>query len=82
MDIRITLLGELGDRFGRDHRLEFSEGLTAGEVRRRLGERLDGAAAALSSPAIRLAVDQTVVPDHAAVRAGQEVAFLPVYSGG
>ncbi len=82
MDIRITLLGELGARFGRDHTLEFSEGLTAGEVRRRLVERIDGAGPALSSPAIRLAVDQTIVADDASLSAGQEVAFLPVYSGG
>lgn len=82
MDVRITLLGELGARFGRDHVLEFSEGLTAGEVRRVLAEQIDGAGPALSSPAIRLAVDQTIVADETLLGAGQEVAFLPVYSGG
>lgn len=82
MDIRIMLLGELGARFGRDHRLEFIEGLTAGQLRRRLIERLDGAGPALSSPAVRLAVDQTIVPDDAPLSPGQEVAFLPVCSGG
>lgn len=82
MDIRIALLGELGARFGRDHRLEFSDGLTAGEVRRRLIERLDGSGPGLSSPTVRLAVDQVVVVDETPVKPGQEVAFLPVYSGG
>ena len=82
MDIRITLLGELGARFGRDHTLELPEGLTAGDLRRRLIEQLDGAETVLSSPSVRLAVDQTIVADNAPLKSGQEVAFLPVYSGG
>lgn len=82
MDIRIFLLGDLGARFGREHRLEFSEGLTAGEVRHRLIERIEGSAAALSASGVRIAVDQTVVPDSTCLAPGQEVALLPVFSGG
>ncbi|MBF0664849.1 MAG: MoaD/ThiS family protein [Brevundimonas sp.] len=82
MDIRILLLGELGARFGREHALEFTEGLTVGDLRRRLIERLDGSGPALSGPAIRLAVDQTIVPETASLRPGQEVAVLPIFSGG
>ena len=82
MDIRILFLGELGARFGREHVLEHTTGLTVGELRRRLGDRIDGAGPALSRPDVRLAVDQAVVPDSAAVRPGAEVAVLPIVSGG
>ena len=82
MEIRILFLGELGERFGREHVLAATGELTVGEVRRQLGERIDGAGAALARPDVRLAVDQTVAPDSAPVRPGQEVAVLPVFSGG
>lgn len=82
MDIRILFLGELGARFGREHALEHTAGLTVGEVRRRLGERIEGAGPALSRPDVRLAVDQAVAPDSALVGPGQEVAVLPIFSGG
>ncbi|MCV0416564.1 MAG: MoaD/ThiS family protein [Brevundimonas sp.] len=82
MDIRILLLGDLGARFGREHTLAFTEGLTVGELRRRLIEGIEGSEVALSGPAIRLAVDQVVVSEAAPVRPGQEVAVLPIFSGG
>ena len=82
MDIRILFLGELGDRFGREHVLAAADGLTVGEVRQRLIADIDGAGPALSRPDVRLAVDQAVMPDSAVVRAGQEVAVLPIFSGG
>lgn len=82
MEIRILFLGELGARFGREHVLESTEVLTVQEVRRRLGDQVEGSAAVLTRPDVRLAVDQTVVPDTALVRPGQEVAVLPIYSGG
>lgn len=82
MEIRIVFLGELGARFGREHVLEAAGSLTVAEVRDRLIERIEGAGAALSRPDIRLAVDQVVVCDGARVAPGQEVAVLPVFSGG
>lgn len=82
MEIRILFLGELGARFGRDHVLESTEVLTVRELRRRLAEQVEGSAGVLTRPDVRLVVDQTVVTDTAAIRPGQEVAVLPIYSGG
>ncbi len=82
MDIQILLLGDLGARFGREHTLAFRDGMTVNELRRRLVERIEGSGPALSSPAIRFAVDQTVVPESTALSRGQEVAVLPIFSGG
>jgi molybdopterin converting factor small subunit len=82
MDIRIMLLGDLGARFGREHTLPFTDGITVGELRRRLIERIDGSGPDLSAPTVRLAVDQVVVPETASLSAGQEVAVLPIFSGG
>lgn len=45
LEIRILFLGELGARFGREHVLESAEVLTVREVRRRLGDQVEGSAA-------------------------------------
>lgn len=82
MEIRILFLGELGARFGREHVLEATGILTVRELRQRLVEQVEGAASALMRPDVRVVVDQTVAHDSAPVRAGQEVAVLPLYSGG
>ena len=82
MDIRILLLGDLGARFGREHTLQFTEGLTVGELRRRLIERIDGSGPFLSGPAIRFAVDQVIVGETSPLSPGREVAVLPIFSGG
>ena len=82
MHIRILFLGEFGVRLGREHALECSGPLTVAELRRRIGEQIEGAAAVMTRPDTRLVIDQTVVPDTAFARPGQEVAILPIYSGG
>lgn len=82
MHIRILFLGEFGVRYGREHTLECREPLTVADLRRRIGEQVEGAAAILTRPDTRLVVDQTIVPDSASVGPGQEVAVLPIYSGG
>ena len=38
--------------------------------------------ATLSAPGVRVAVNQTILPGDTSLRAGDEVAFLPIYSGG
>jgi molybdopterin converting factor small subunit len=82
MAIRIVFLGDLGARFGRDHVLAAADGLTLAEVRRRLMDQVEGCAPYVTRPDIRLMVDQVIVPDEAPVAPGQEVAVLPIYSGG
>lgn len=82
MHIRLLFLGEFGVRFGREHALECAEPLTVADLRRRIGDKIEGAAAVMTRPDTRLAIDQTIVPDTAFARPGQEVAVLPIYSGG
>ena len=82
MQIRILFLGEFGVRLGREHALECSGPLTVAELRRRIGDQVEGAAAIMARPDTRLAIDQTLVPDTAFAAPGQEVAILPIYSGG
>lgn len=83
MAIRIVFLGELGARLGREHELDGPEsGLTVAEIRRRLCETVEGACETLGRSDIRAALDHTLVADAARVRPGQELAFLPVFSGG
>ncbi len=82
MHIRILFLGEFGVRFGREHTLDCTGPLPVAELRRRISEQIDGAAAVMTRPDTRLAIDLTVVPDTAFAGPGQEVAILPIYSGG
>ncbi len=82
MTIRILFLGEFGVRFGREHTLDCAEPLSVAELRGRIGAQVEGAGAVLARPDTRLAVDQTIVPDSARVGPGQEVAVLPIFSGG
>lgn len=82
MEIRILLLGDLGARFGREHVMESTGILTVRELRHRLIDQIEGSGPFLTRSGVRLAIDQTVVPDTAPVGPGQVVAILPIYSGG
>jgi molybdopterin converting factor small subunit len=82
MDIRILFLGELGARFGREHLLEAGEAITVADLRHRIGEQVAGSADSLMRPDVRLVVDRIVEPESARIHPGQEVAVLPLYSGG
>ena len=82
MQIRILFLGEFGVRYGREHMLACTDPLTVAELRRRLIDQVEGSAAILNRPDTRFVVDQTIVPDTAFAGPGQEVAVLPIYSGG
>ncbi len=62
--------------------LGFTESVTVGELRRRLIDQIEGSESLLSRPNVRMALDQAIVPDTAVVSAGQEVAVLPIFSGG
>lgn len=82
MATRVVFLGELGARFGRDHVLIGDDGLTLGDVRRLLIDQVEGCGPHISQPNVRLMVDQVIVPEDTRVRPDQEVAVLPIYSGG
>jgi molybdopterin converting factor small subunit len=81
--LAVLLFGPLGERFGR--RIETSipaAGLTVAALRRRLAERLGAGGEAVLSPAVRVCLDHTIAAEDAPVRPGQEIAVLPVFSGG
>lgn len=82
MHIRILFLGEFGVRFGREHALDCTGPLPVAELRRRICEQVEGAATVMTRPDTRLVIDQAIAPDTAFAGPGQEVAILPIYSGG
>ena len=77
------LFGPLGDEFGRSVEAPLPPaGLTVGELRRALAALLGPGGEKLLSPAIRICVDRVIASEGARVWPGQEVAVLPVFSGG
>lgn len=82
MDIRILFMGHLAARFGREHVIDLEEGLTVRELRDRLVRHFPDAGPHLAQPDVRIAIDQTVALDTSVIGPGQEVAVLPIFSGG
>ncbi|MBL8556195.1 MAG: MoaD/ThiS family protein [Phenylobacterium sp.] len=82
-NVRLLFFGKLADRFGRLRSIAIpSAGCTIADLRRRLVAETEGGDI-LAEPSVRAAVDQNLAVDDAApVRGGQEVAFLPAFSGG
>ena len=83
MTVRVLFLGGLADRFGAGARAVETpaDGITLSELKATLAKG-DPALAAALAPPVRAAVDQVILPGDVTVRPGQEVAFLPVFSGG
>ena len=79
--VKVLLLGHLADRAGwREREMDFTGTLSALIEALALGDpRL---ADSLVAPGVRAAVNHTILPSDTALRAGDEVAFLPIYSGG
>ncbi len=80
----ILLFGRLKDAFGAPS-IPLPEGVaTAADLRARLAADHPDLAAILSSRAVRIAVNQSLVADEAAqpVSAADEIALLPPLSGG
>lgn len=79
--LKVVLLGHLAERAGwREREMEVVGTLSAliealALVDPRLG-------AGLGAPGVRAAVNHTILPSDTALKAGDEVAFLPIYSGG
>ena len=79
--LKIVLLGHLAERAGwREREMEVVGTLSAliqvlALVDPRLGD-------SLVTPGVRAAINHTILPSDAALKAGDEIAFLPIYSGG
>jgi len=79
MTIRVLLFASWADALGaRSVELDVADGATAGDVLAALDARSAGAA--LPRPA--LAVNRCIVPVHARILVGDEVAIIPPVAGG
>jgi molybdopterin converting factor small subunit len=79
--VKVIMLGSLAERAGWSERDDFSPGFLSGLVQmlRDLNPELG---AAVSAPSVRTAVNQVVVKGDTYLSSDDEVAFLPIYSGG
>lgn len=79
--LKIVLLGHLAERAGWREREMAPEGTLSALVQAlsladpRLGDLL-------AAPGVRAVVNHAIGPGDTALTAGDEVAFLPIYSGG
>ena len=81
--IRILFFGRPADHFGAEQQLDLpGGGATVADLRRRLAATDDRAAELMLRPDVRASVDAVVVPEDTLVRAGEEVAFFSIFSGG
>lgn len=79
--VKVLLFGHLADRAGwREQEMDFTGPLSA--LTGVLSMADPGLAASLAAPGVRAAVNQTISAEDTALKAGDEVAFLPIYSGG
>lgn len=79
--LKVVLLGYLAERAGwREREMEVVGSLSA--LIQAIALVDPGLGAGLAAPGVRAAVNHTVLPSNTALKAGDEVAFLPIYSGG
>ena len=79
----ILFFGKLGDRIGREVRIEAPpSGCTVRELRALLASLYPGSAEELTSPSLKACVDDAIVADDFRVGAGRTVEFFPPLSGG
>ncbi len=79
----ILFFGKLGDRIGREIRIEPpSAGCTVRDVRGLLASLYPDSADALTSPSLRACVDDSLVAEDFHVEASGTVEFFPPLSGG
>jgi molybdopterin synthase sulfur carrier subunit len=79
--LKVVLLGHLADRAGwRERDMAVAETLSALVDALSLADARLGAS--LAAPGVRAAVNHTILPSDTALKAGDEIAFLPIYSGG
>ena len=79
--VKVLLFGHLADRAGwREREMDFTGTLSAlTELLSMADTRL---AASLVAPGVRAAVNHTISAEDTALKSGDEIAFLPIYSGG
>lgn len=81
--VRVLFFGRLADRFGRSRSLTIPRGGCAvSALKRQIAVLVDDGEAALAQPDVRVAIDQLMACGDPWVLPGQEVAFLPAFSGG
>lgn len=81
LDVR--LFGPLGDAFGHTVRVAFpTEQICVADLRRLLATTLGPAGEKVLSASVRICIDKVIAAEGARIRPGQEVAVLPVFSGG
>ncbi len=79
--LKVVLLGHLAERAGwREREMEVVETLSA--LIQALALVDPGLGDGLVAPGVRAAVNHTILPSDTVLKAGDEVAFLPIYSGG
>ncbi len=79
--LKVMLLGRLAERAGwREREIEGVQ--TLAELVQRLSLADTQLGDLLVAPGTRVAVNQVVLPGDVPLKAGDEVAFLPIYSGG
>ncbi|WP_296599703.1 MoaD/ThiS family protein [Phenylobacterium sp.] len=80
---RVLFFGRLADLFGRSMSVIIpAEGCAVSDLRIRIAATVEGGAEALGQPGVRVAVDQLMACGDPWVSPGQDVAFLPAFSGG
>lgn len=79
----ILFFGAISDQLGRSHRVHVPVGgVSLSALKAIIDAQLPGAAAALTAPGVRAAVDQVLVIGDTHVPPGAEVAFFSAFSGG
>lgn len=80
--MKVILYGNLADAIGREVEVVTVPGATVGDVRRLLQEQFPKALAALARGGVRGCIDDQIAGDDIVVPAGEDIAFLPLLSGG
>jgi sulfur-carrier protein len=83
MQITIRYMASLRDRMGkREEVLDLPDTIADSEALTAHLQTLDPAADALAHPAIRLILNDAIVPRPSAVKDGDTLAFCPPFTGG
>uniref|UniRef100_B0SV90 ThiamineS protein n=1 Tax=Caulobacter sp. (strain K31) TaxID=366602 RepID=B0SV90_CAUSK len=81
--VQVRFFGKIADRFGRTAIVDIpASGCSLAWLRTELADQVEGGTEALAEPGLRVAIDHLIAGDEAWVAAGQDVAFLSMFSGG
>ncbi len=79
---RITFYGRLADFMGRERTVAIAQPITAHSLITRLAGDDTELAAVFANARVQLAVNEVIVTPDFIVKDGDEIAFLPPFSGG